>query len=73
MTGCIGTTQQMVKQGATSSEFSADAAKCDYEATASTQTTAAGMRSIVGEELDRVLRKRDLMKRCLVAQGWSPQ
>lgn len=45
-------------------------AKCEYESTASTQSTDYGYRSMFGQELDRAMRKGKLMEMCMKAQGF---
>lgn len=73
LSGCLATGPvHMVKAGASTSDFESDYRKCDYEATVATQATTPGMRSMIGEEIDRAMRKRDLMVRCLSVQGWRP-
>lgn len=44
--------------------------KCNYETSAATQSTDYSYRSMFGQELDRALRKRDLMEMCMKAQGF---
>ena len=61
------------KEGATQSDFDLDKAKCDSETSAATQTTDYGYRTIFGQELDRALRKGELMKKCMLAKGYTPQ
>ncbi len=72
LAGCAQPTL-MVKPGATQADIAKDKAQCDYETSAATQTTDYGYRTIFGQELDRALRKRELMQKCLIARGYIPQ
>ena len=58
------------KDGATEAEFSQAKYQCDYETTAATQNTDYSYRSIIGQEMDRAMRKGDLFKRCMMAKGY---
>lgn len=59
------------KPGAVEADYNRDAAQCDYETSAATQGTDYSYSSIFGQELDRSLRKKDILKKCMVAKGWS--
>lgn len=61
------------RPGATQAEFNQDAARCDYETSAATQGTDYSFRTIFGQELDRAIRKKDLIGKCMVARGWTAQ
>lgn len=46
-------------------------ARCDYEATAATQGTDYSFRTSLGQELDRAIRKNDLERKCMAANGFA--
>lgn len=72
LTACA--TQQRIvwnKPGAVEADYNRDIAQCDYETSASTQGTDYSYRSTLGQEIDRAMRKNDLLKKCMVARGWS--
>jgi hypothetical protein len=58
------------KPNITQSEWSQDLATCQYEAAASTQSTDYNLQTAFGQELDRELRKNDLIGLCLRAKGY---
>lgn len=64
---------QWVKPGATQADFDQHKAQCDYETSAATQTTDYSLRSSFGQELDRSMRQRDLMTKCMVAKGYRQE
>jgi hypothetical protein len=51
-------------------DLSADMARCEYEAAAATQGTDPAMRTIIGQELDRAIRRKELARMCMTAKGW---
>ena len=55
------------KQGG---DLVADMARCEYEAAAATQGTDPAMRTIIGQELDRAIRRKELSRMCMTAKGW---
>lgn len=65
--------RQWVKPGATQADFDQHVAQCDYETTAATQSTDYGLRTSFGQELDRAMRKKELMGLCLVAKGYHQE
>lgn len=71
LTGCAFQKVTFSKMGVTQVEFNRDMATCDYETTAATQSTDPYLRTVVGQELDRALRKNDLIKRCMLAKGYA--
>jgi len=71
LVGCANRGVALTKPGASSSDFDADKARCDYETTASTQGTNYTYNTMFGQELDRALRKNELMTMCMRAKGWS--
>ena len=64
---------QWVKPGATQAEFDQHRAQCDYETSAATQGTDYTLRTSFGQELDRALRKNDLMVKCMIAKGYRQE
>jgi hypothetical protein len=75
LAGC-STTQpnwHWIKPGATQAEFDQHKAQCDYETSAATQGTDYGFRTILGQELDRSTRKRDLFMKCMTAKGYRQE
>lgn len=58
------------KDGATQGDLDRDIARCQYEAVAATQNTAPGLRTIIGQEIERARRQSDLIVLCLTANGW---
>jgi hypothetical protein len=59
------------KPGALEADYNRDVAQCDYETSASTQGTDYSYRTVIGQEIDRAMRKNELLKKCMVARGWS--
>jgi hypothetical protein len=59
------------KAGATQADYDRSWAKCDYETSAATQNTDYGFRTVFGQELDRAMRKRDLVVKCMTAEGFT--
>lgn len=73
LTGCAAPNRgPWTKEGGTQAEAVATNAQCDYETAAATQGTDPGMRTIFGQEMERAIRKNDLMKLCLTAKGYRP-
>lgn len=72
MLGCAAPQKPLIwyKPGATEAEFTQAKYQCDYETTAATQGTDHSFRTVVGQELDRAMRKSDLLKRCMMAKGY---
>lgn len=64
---------QWVKPGATQADFDQHKAQCDYETSAATQATDYTLRTTFGQELDRAMRKDDLMVKCMVAKGYRQE
>lgn len=71
LAGCA-TQQPMIfdKEGATQAEYDQAWARCDYETSAATQGTDYSFNTILGQELDRAMRKRDLIVKCMAAHGF---
>lgn len=59
------------KLGATQEDYNRDTAQCDYETSAS--AGEGGLFTPLGDELDRMGRKRNLMAKCMTARGWTAQ
>lgn len=55
---------------ATKAESDRAHAKCDYQVSAATQAPDYGFRTVFGQELDRAMRQRDLMIKCMAAEGF---
>lgn len=49
----------------------ADMAKCDYEISLTVRPDP-GFRTILVQELEMSQRRNELMKKCMIARGWSP-
>lgn len=64
---------KLVKAGATQADFDQAVAQCEYEAAVATQVTTPGYRTAFGQELDREMRKRELMLPCMKAKGFRPE
>jgi len=62
-----------VKPGATAAEFEQAKAQCIYEVTAATQQTDYSYRTVIGQELDRSIRQRELGLLCMKARGWNQE
>lgn len=45
-------------------------ARCDYESSAATQGTDYSLRTSFGQELDRAIRKNNLQRQCMAANGY---
>lgn len=71
LTACVAQPTRWNKPGAVEADYNRDVAQCDYETSASTQGTDNSYRTVVGQEIDRALRKNELLKKCMVARGWS--
>lgn len=59
------------KAGATQADYDRSWARCDYETSAATQGTDYTFGTIIGQELDRAMRKRDLIVKCMGAEGFT--
>lgn len=59
------------KPGATQADFDQDQRFCKYDVQKSTQTTDPSYRTVIGQEMDRAMRQRDLMRSCMESKGYS--
>lgn len=71
LAGCAGPSYTWAPLPGSTVNMSQAEARCDYEATAATQGTNYSMRSSLGQELDREMRKQDLLERCMRANGFQ--
>lgn len=55
----------------TAEDRTRDAAQCEYQATAQTQTADPSMRSAIGQGIDMGIRRANLFKLCMKAAGWQ--
>ena len=62
--------QAWYKSGATANDTTTANAKCDYESSAATQSINTAYRSMFGQEMERAMRKAELHKQCMTAQGY---
>jgi len=67
--GCAQT--MLVKDGVTREDFERDKARCIYETSCATQSIDYSLHTIFGQELDRALRQKDLIIKCMQAKGYS--
>ena len=59
------------KAGASQIEYQQDMNQCEYEASSHTQNTDYSMGTMFGQELDRAMRKRELILKCMKTKGWE--
>lgn len=59
------------KPGATQEQFDADRRYCEFEVMKATQTTDTSYRTVVGQELDRSMRQRELALSCMRSRGYT--
>ncbi len=63
----------MTKPKLTQVQWKKDLAKCEYQATASTQNVDYSYSSGFGQSLDQAMRRNELIKLCLKAEGYTEQ
>lgn len=74
LAGCAAPQKVMLyKDGGTDAEYKQALAQCEYEVSAVTQGTDYSYHSMLGQELDRTSRQRDLGLKCMAARGWAPR
>lgn len=74
LAGCATTQPTVwVKDGASQQDFDQARAQCEYEVAAATQAPDYSYRTIVGQELDRAMRQRELGVLCMQAKGFRQQ
>lgn len=71
LVGCAGAGYTWVPMPGNSGSFAQADARCDYETSAATQGTDYRYRTVLGQELDRALRKNDLYDKCMRVQGFQ--
>lgn len=71
LAGCAASPTVLEKPGLTEAEFEADKRFCEFEVMKSTQGTDPTLRTVVGQELDRAMRQRDLMMSCMRMKGYT--
>jgi hypothetical protein len=59
------------KSGAGMADRQEALADCEFKATAATQQTDPTLRTGLAAEIDRGMRKTDLMRLCMRSKGWS--
>lgn len=73
LSGCAAVNEPLVfdKPGATQTDFNQAWARCDYQTSAATTATDYTYATIIGQELDRATRKRELTIKCMTAEGFT--
>jgi hypothetical protein len=72
LSGCaVGSPVNYSKSGATNDDFLKDQRECKYDAIKSSQGTDNSLSTMVGQEIDRAMRRNTLMKECMSSRGYS--
>jgi len=71
LAGCAAAPLQWIKAGATEAQFAQDRRECEFDVAKATQTYDPSMRSMLGQDLQRVMRQRELGIMCLRARGYE--
>ncbi|MGZ3856441.1 MAG: hypothetical protein ACXVKO_09300, partial [Bacteriovorax sp.] len=66
-----GCTTVYYKAGATQEEYQKDISQCEYEVSLHVNQVDNSYSTMVGQEFDLALRKRDLIKQCMLNKAWE--
>lgn len=69
--GCAAKAPVWDKPGATQEQFDADKRFCEFEVLKASQGTDPTLKTVVGQELDRSMRRRDLALSCMRMKGYT--
>lgn len=61
------------KAGGSQESFNRDQMECKYDAMRFTQVADPGMQTIFGQELDKLMRQKTLIKSCMESRGYTAQ
>lgn len=72
LAGCAAPQKPLTwyKDGVTERDFQQAQAQCEYEVSVATQGTDYSFRTVIGQEMDRAMRQRDLGTKCMQAKGY---
>jgi uncharacterized protein YceK len=68
-----GCTTVLYKDGATQADYQSDFGQCDYEVSLHANGVDNSYRTMIGQEFDVALRKKELMLKCMRNKGWAPK
>lgn len=71
LVGCAATPMVWEKPGGSAEEFERDKAQCEFEAIKAVQNVDYTYQTIVGQEMDKAYRRRDVGVACLKAKGYT--
>ena len=66
-------TTTLYKPGATQSDYKNDYSQCDYEVALHANQVDQSYNTMVGQEFELALRKKELILKCMSNKGWSRQ
>jgi len=66
-----GCTTVLYKDGASQSDYQRDFGQCDYEVSLHTNSVDNSYGTMVGQEFDLALRKKELILKCMRNKGWE--
>lgn len=68
-----GCTTVLYKDGATQADYQRDFGQCDYEVSLHVNSVDNSYGTMVGQEFDLALRKKELIIKCMRNMGWEPK
>lgn len=68
-----GCTTVLYKDGATQADYQRDFGQCDYEVSLHAGGIDNSYGTMVGQEFDLALRKKELILKCMKNKGWEPR
>jgi hypothetical protein len=71
LSACAGAPIVYDKEGQSQAGFDQDQRECKYDVIKNTQSVDPGMQSLIGQEIDRAMRQKSLMRECMESRGYS--
>ncbi len=71
--GLIGCKTTFYKDGASQTDYQRDFSQCDYEVSLHSQGVDNSYQTMVGQEFELAMRKKELLTKCMQNKGWEPR